>query len=77
MDKKSLSERDSCSKYIAPISQAGWDMLKQVREEVRPNHRAWQAHSRVKPTVQTLFFTIKPICPFEAKDNKHSLGTGM
>lgn len=35
MDKKSLSERDICSKYIAPaIQQAGWDMHKQVREEV-------------------------------------------
>jgi hypothetical protein len=35
MDKKSLSERDICSKYIAPaVQQAGWDMHKQVREEV-------------------------------------------
>ncbi|PTS85579.1 hypothetical protein DBR00_07360 [Pseudomonas sp. HMWF032] len=34
MDKKSLSERDICSKYIAPaVRQAGWDMHKQVREE--------------------------------------------
>ena len=34
MDKKSLSERDICSKYIAPaISQASRDMRKQVREE--------------------------------------------
>ncbi len=35
MDKKSLSERDIGSKYIAPaVQQAGWDMHKQVREEV-------------------------------------------
>ncbi|SUD42813.1 type I restriction-modification system subunit R [Pseudomonas fluorescens] len=35
MDKKSLSKRDICSKYIAPaIQQSGWDMHKQVREEV-------------------------------------------
>lgn len=35
MDKKSLSARDICNKYIAPaVQQAGWDMHKQVREEV-------------------------------------------
>lgn len=35
MDKKSLSERDICSKYIAPaVQRAGWDMHRQVREEV-------------------------------------------
>ena len=33
MDKKSLSERDICSKYIAPsIAKAGWDMQGQVLE---------------------------------------------
>jgi len=35
MDKKLLSERDICSKYIAPaVQRAGWDMHRQVREEV-------------------------------------------
>jgi type I site-specific restriction endonuclease len=35
MDKKSLSERDICTKFITPaIQQAGWDIHKQVREEV-------------------------------------------
>jgi type I restriction enzyme R subunit len=35
MDKKSLSERDICTKFIAPaISAAGWDIQRQVREEV-------------------------------------------
>lgn len=34
MDKKSLSERDICTKFITPaILQAGWDIEKQVREE--------------------------------------------
>lgn len=34
MDKKSLSERDICTKFITPaIIQAGWDIDKQVREE--------------------------------------------
>jgi len=33
--KKDLSERDICTKFITPaLEQAGWDMQKQVREEV-------------------------------------------
>ena len=35
MDKKSLSERDICTKYITPaIEQAGWDKHTQLLEEV-------------------------------------------
>jgi type I restriction enzyme R subunit len=34
-DKKSLSERDICTKYITPaIVRAGWDVQAQVRENV-------------------------------------------
>ena len=33
--KKTLSERDICTQYITPaIVQSGWDLHKQVREEV-------------------------------------------
>lgn len=35
MNKKDLSERDICTKFITPaVTQAGWDLLSQVREEV-------------------------------------------
>lgn len=35
MDKKSLSETDIRTKFITPaIKAAGWDLLRQVREEV-------------------------------------------
>ena len=35
MDKKSLSERDICSKFITPALQsAGWDIATQIRAEV-------------------------------------------
>ncbi|MBO3097854.1 restriction endonuclease subunit S [Gelidibacter pelagius] len=35
MNKKDLSERDICSKFINPaIKKAGWDMRREVREEV-------------------------------------------
>jgi type I restriction enzyme R subunit len=35
MNKKDLSERDICSKFISPaIKRAGWDGMMQIREEV-------------------------------------------
>ena len=35
MDKRSLSERDICTKFITPaLRQAGWDEMLQIREEV-------------------------------------------
>ena len=36
--KKSLSERDICTKFITPaIQKAGWDVTSQIREEVSFN----------------------------------------
>jgi type I site-specific restriction endonuclease len=35
MDKRHLSERDICTKFITPaLRQAGWDEMLQIREEV-------------------------------------------
>lgn len=35
MNKKSLTERDICTKFITPaVKQAGWDEMTQLREEV-------------------------------------------
>ncbi len=35
IDKKKLSERDICSKFITPaLHKAGWDLHKQILEEV-------------------------------------------
>ena len=35
MNKKSLGERDICTKFITPaLVRAGWDVLTQIREEV-------------------------------------------
>jgi type I site-specific restriction endonuclease len=35
MNKKALSERDICTKFITPaLKQAGWDEFSQIREEV-------------------------------------------
>ena len=35
MDKRTLSERDICTKFITPaLRRAGWDEISQMREEV-------------------------------------------
>ena len=35
MNKKDLSERDICTKFITPaVQRAGWDVMSQIREEV-------------------------------------------
>ena len=35
MNKKDLTERDICSKFIGPaVKRAGWDRMMQIREEV-------------------------------------------
>jgi type I restriction enzyme, R subunit len=34
MNKKDLSERDICSKFIGPaVKRSGWDGMMQIREE--------------------------------------------
>lgn len=85
MDKKQLSERDICTKFITPaIEQAGWDIAAQVREEYPlTNGRVivrGKLHTRAKRkrADYVLFFKANiPIAVIEAKDNKHSLGDGM
>ncbi|TWH64597.1 type I restriction enzyme R subunit [Azomonas agilis] len=85
MDKKSLSERDICSKYITPaITQAGWDLHKQIREEVSFTKGRivvrGKLHSRGESRRADYVLYHQPNLPLaviEAKDNKHSLGSGM
>ncbi|MBC7752427.1 MAG: DEAD/DEAH box helicase family protein [Candidatus Saccharibacteria bacterium] len=85
VDKKSLSERDICSKYITPaLTAAGWDLLTQIREEVgftkgRIIVRG-KLHTRgeQKRADYVLYHKANmPLAVIEAKDNKHSVGAGM
>ena len=40
MDKRSLSERDICTKFITPaLRRSGWEEMRQIREEC---DRAWK-----------------------------------
>lgn len=85
MDKKALTERDICTKFITPaIQQAGWDINTQIREEVtitlgRVIVRG-KLHSRGKSKRADYVLFHKPNIPLavlEAKDNNHGLGDGM
>ncbi|MBA6117964.1 MULTISPECIES: EcoAI/FtnUII family type I restriction enzme subunit R [Pseudomonas putida group] len=85
MDKNSLTERDICSKYITPaITAAGWDLHKQVREEVSFTKGRiivrGKLHSRgeSRRADYILYHQANlPLAVIEAKDNKHALGAGM
>ena len=85
MNKKDLSERDICSKFISPaITGAGWDMLTQVREEVSfTNGRIivrgkLVSRGKAKRADYVLYYKPNiPIAIVEAKDNNHTVGDGM
>jgi type I restriction enzyme R subunit len=84
-DKKSLSERDICSKYITPaIIGAGWDLHTQIREEVSFTKgriiMRGKLHTRgeQKRADYILYYKSNiPLAVIEAKDNSHSVGAGM
>ncbi|MEQ9106322.1 MAG: DEAD/DEAH box helicase family protein [Limnobacter sp.] len=84
-NKKDLSERDICTKYITPaLEQAGWDMQKQVREEVGfTDGRIYvkgnlTTRGKRKRADYILYYKPNiPIAIIEAKDNKHSVMAGI
>lgn len=85
MDKRSLTERDICTKFILPaVKRAGWDEMLQVREEVyftkgRIIVRG-KLVTRGKAKKADFVLSYKPNIPIaliEAKDNNHSVGDGM
>ncbi|MCC5937716.1 MAG: DEAD/DEAH box helicase family protein [Lunatimonas sp.] len=85
MYKKSLSERDICTKFITPaLKKAGWDIEKQVREEVFFTDGRiivqGSLHTRGKRKRADYILYYKkdiPIAIVEAKDNKKGVGSGM
>ena len=85
INKKSLSERDICSKYITPaLTAAGWDQQTQVREEVSFTDGQiivkGKTVKRGKPKRADYILYYRPNIPLaviEAKDNSHSVGDGM
>ncbi len=91
MDKKSLSERDICTKYITPaLEQAGWQQ-NQIREEVKLTDGRVMVRGRMAARIKNpeakggpkradyIIYTPSrlPIAIIEAKRNIYSVGHGM
>lgn len=84
MEKKQLSERDICSKFITPALKKAWRMDAQIREEL--SFTKWRIKVRGKTIKRweskradyILYYRNNfPIAIVEVKDNKHSLWAGM
>ena len=85
IDKKSLSERDICTKFITPsIEKTGWNKLTQILEEV--SFTNGKIYVRGKLTVRgtrkradyILYYKPNiPVAIIEAKDNNHSVRAGI
>jgi type I restriction enzyme R subunit len=85
MDKKALSERDICTKFITPaLRRAGWDEQLQIREEVSFTkgriivRGKLVSRGQAKRADYILYYKPNiPLALIEAKDNNHSVGDGM
>lgn len=85
MDKKALSERDICTKFITPaVTKAGWDVDTQIREEVSFTKGRIIVRGKLVSRGQAkradYVLSYKPNIPLaviEAKDNSRSVGDGM
>ncbi len=83
--KKTLSERDICSKYITPaLTSAGWDLHHQIREEVGFTkgriivRGKLVTRGKAKRADYILYYKPNiPIALIEAKDNNHAVGDGI
>ena len=87
-DKKALTERDICTKFITPAlvgsDSAKWNVMTQLREEYyftkgRVIVRGKTVkRGEAKKADYLLFYRPNiPIAVIEAKDNNHSVGAGM
>ena len=85
MEKKRLSERDVCTKFITPaLRKAGWDEMRQIREEVSFTkgriivRGKLVSRGKAKRADYVLYHKPNlPIALIEAKDNTHAVGDGM
>ena len=85
MDKRSLSERDICTKFITPaLRNAGWDEMSQIREEVSFTKGQIIVRGKLvsrrkgKRADYILYYKPNiPIAVIEAKDNTHAIGDGL
>jgi type I restriction enzyme, R subunit len=85
INKKTLSERDICTKFITPaLEKSGWDKQLQILEEVSFTDGKIYVRGKVtargtrKRADYILYYKPNiPIAIIEAKDNNHSLRAGI
>jgi type I restriction enzyme R subunit len=85
MNKKNLSERDICTKFITPaLEKAGWDTQLQVLEEVSFTDGKIYVRGKItargtrKRADYILYYKPNiPVAIIEAKDNNHSVRAGI
>ncbi|MEN5057822.1 EcoAI/FtnUII family type I restriction enzme subunit R [Sphingobacterium kitahiroshimense] len=85
MNKRTLSERDICTKFISPaLEKAGWDMQLQILEEVSFTDGKIYVRGKItargtrKRADYILYYKPNiPIAIIEVKDNKHSVRAGI
>ncbi|AWV20018.1 Type I restriction-modification system restriction subunit (plasmid) [Roseomonas mucosa] len=85
MDKRQLSERDICSKFITPaVIAAGWDPMLQIREEVSFTKGRIIVRGKLvtrgkgKRADYILYYKPNiPLALIEAKENSRSVGDGI
>jgi type I restriction enzyme R subunit len=85
MDKRGLSERDICTKFITPaLRKVGWDEMLQIREEVSFTkgriivRGKLVTRGRAKRADYILYFKPNiPLAVIEAKDSSHGIGDGI
>jgi len=85
IDKKTLSERDICTKFITTaVEKSGWNRLTQLLEEVSFTDEKIYVRGKLtargnqKRADYILYYKPNiPIAIIEAKDNKHSVCSGI
>ncbi len=84
INKKTLSERDICTKFITPaLMAAGWDIDLQVLEEVFFTDGKIIVKGKLtsrgirKRADYILYYKSIPVAIIEAKDNNHSVRAGI
>lgn len=85
MNKKTLSERDICTKFITPaLEKTGWDTKLQILEEVSFTDGKIYVRGKItargtrKRADYILYYKPNiPLAIIEAKDNNHSVRAGI
>lgn len=85
MDKKALSERDICTKYITPaLRESGWDIKTHIREEqsftagkIFVRGKLVQRGKQKRADFILYHRPHLPLAIIEAKDNNHTISSGI